>query len=68
MFKIKDFFMIKKSLKIPKLFVRLYVKFDILLTCGNHLHDRIASHRVEIGAHRPNLIIPPLFIEVPVPS
>ena len=61
---------------IPKLFTRLtrlerYTKavhsgamVNILLSCENHLHDRIISLRV---AHKTSLT-PPLFIEVAVPN
>jgi len=28
------------------LFARLYVRLDILLTCGKHLHDHIISVKV----------------------
>ena len=49
------------------LFTPLYVSGDISLTLGKHLHDHIISLRVEFWTHKANLI-PPLFIEVPVPS
>ena len=42
----------------------LYVRVDILLTCGKHVHDCIMSLRFE--AHITSLT-PPLFIEVAVP-
>ena len=63
MFKIRAFF-------ITTLFAWLYVRVDILLTCGKHLHDRIISLRGEIWtgevwAHKTNLTLPH-FIEVPV--
>ena len=37
------------------LFARLYVRVGILLTRGNHLHDRIISLRGEVLAHYPKL-------------
>ena len=40
---------------------------DILLTWGKHLHDRIVSLSGEVWVYKTSLI-PPLFIEVPVPS
>ena len=45
----------------------LYVRIDILLTCGKHLHNHITSLRVEVWAHKASLTLP-LFIGVPVPS
>ena len=60
MFKIIAFF-------IMTLFARLYVRVDILLTCGKHVHDGIISLRGEVWAHTTSLI-QPLLIEVPVPS
>ena len=44
----------------------LYVRVDILLTCGKHLHDRIISPRGDVWDHKISLTLP-LFIEVPVP-
>jgi hypothetical protein len=35
----------------------LYVRVDILLTRGNHLHDRIISLRGEVLAHNPRLTV-----------
>jgi len=32
-------------------FVRLYMGVGMLLTRGNHLHDRIISLTVEVGIH-----------------
>jgi hypothetical protein len=49
------------------LFARLYVRVDILLTCGKHVHDRIISLREEVWAYKTSLIQPPL-IEVSVPN
>ena len=60
MFKIIAFF-------IMTLFARLYVRVDILLTCGKHVHDGIISLREEVWAHKTSLIQPPL-IEVSVPN
>jgi hypothetical protein len=60
MFKIIAFF-------IMTLFARLYVRVDILLTCGKHVHDRIISLREEVWAYKTSLIQPPL-IEVSVPN
>ena len=60
MLKIISFFIIT-------LFDRLYVRVGILLICGKHVHDRIISLRGGVWVHKANLI-PPLFIEVPVPS
>ena len=49
------------------LLVQLYVAARILLTWGSYMHDWIISIRVEVWRNRTSLI-PPLFIEVPVPS
>jgi len=49
------------------LLTQLYVRVDILLSCGKYLHDRFISLRGEIWAHK-NSLTPSLFIEVPVPS
>jgi hypothetical protein len=43
----------------------LYVKVDMLISCGNHFHDYIISLRQEVWAHKTSLTLP-LFIEVPV--
>jgi len=47
-------------------YTRLYVRFDILLTCMRQLHDNIISLRGEAWAHKTRLT-PPHFIEVSVP-
>ena len=60
MFKIMTFFTII-------IFVQLYVRVSILLTCGKRLHDRIISLREQVWAHTTSLI-PHLFIEVHFPS
>ena len=54
MFKITAFFIIT-------LLARLFVRVDILLTCGRHLHDRIISVRWDVWAHKTSLT-QPLFI------
>ena len=46
------------------MFAPLYVRVDILITRGKHLHDRIISQKKR-GGHNTSLT-PPLFIEVPV--
>ena len=63
MFKIIAFFIIK-------FFSRYYVRVDILLTFGKHLHDSIISQRgeLEVWVHKTNLISPLLFIYVSIPS
>lgn len=48
-------------------FAWLYVRVGNLVTCGKHVHDGIISLRGEVLAHMTSLI-PPLFIEVMVPS
>jgi len=45
----------------------LYLTDGILLTCGDHLHDRIIALSREVCAHKTSLT-PPLFIDVPVLS
>jgi hypothetical protein len=45
----------------------LYVKVDILLTCGKHLHDCIISLRGKFSINKTSLT-PPLVVEVLVPS
>ena len=40
---------------IITMFTLLYVRVDILLTRGNHLHDRIIALRGEVLAHNPRL-------------
>jgi len=52
--------------KIPPL-VRLCVSIGILLTCGEHLHDRIISLRGAVWVHNSSLT-QELYTEVPVPS
>ena len=52
---------------IITLFVRLYVRVGILLTCGKHLHDRIISLRGEVWSHKASLV-PLFFYEVSFPS
>jgi len=37
-----------------------YVNFDLLLTRGKYLHDRVSSRSVEVWANKTSLI-PPLF-------
>ena len=59
-FKIGAFF-------LTTLLIQSYVRIDILLTCGKHLHDCIISLRGDVWDHKISLT-PPLFIEVPVPS
>jgi hypothetical protein len=61
MFKIRAFFF------IATLFTHLYVRVCVLLACGKHSHDRIILVRDEIWVHKSSSI-PPLFIEVHVPS
>ena len=46
---------------------RLYVRVDILLICGIHLHDVISLLRREVRADN-TCLIPPLVIEVSAPS
>ena len=61
MFKITTFFIIA-------LFTLLYVKVDMLLTCGILLlHDDIISLRGEVWDNEISLT-PPLVIVIPVPS
>ena len=48
MFKIIAFFMIK-------LFTRLFVGIDILLSCRKHLDDRFISLRMEVWVHKASL-------------
>ena len=55
------------ALSITTLFTQLYVRVDILLTCGNHLHDRITSLRVEVLVHKASLAMR-LFTEVLAPN
>jgi hypothetical protein len=43
------------------------VRVGISLASGKHLHDRIMPLRKEASVHKTSLI-PPLCIEVPVPS
>jgi hypothetical protein len=47
-------------------FFQLCVKVSILLTCGEHLHDRTILLGGEVWAHQTSLSSP-LFIEVSVP-
>jgi len=35
--------------------IQLYDRVGILFTCEKHLHDRIISLRVEVGAHKISL-------------
>ena len=56
------------ALFIIKFFARYYVRVDILLTFGKHLHDSIISQRGEVWVHKTNLISPLLFIYVSIPS
>jgi hypothetical protein len=49
------------------LFVWLYMRLDILLTCVMYSRDHIISLRRDIWAHKISLT-PTLFIEVPVSS
>jgi hypothetical protein len=49
------------------LLTQLYLRVDILFTCGKHLHDCIISLSGDSLAHKNNLI-PPRNIEMPVPS
>ena len=53
---------------IETLVSRLYVWVNILLVCRIHLHHRIFSLKGEFWAYKTSLILPLLFIEVPVPS
>ena len=55
------------ALSITTLFTQLYVRVDILLTCGKHLHDRITSVRVDVLVHKASLTMT-LFTEVPAPN
>jgi len=43
------------------------MRVDILLTCGEHLLDRINSLRGKVWFHKSRLT-PPLSINVPVPN
>jgi hypothetical protein len=61
MFKIIAFFMIK-------LFARLFVGIDILLSCRKHLDDRFISLRMEVWVHKASLSPNMFFIEVSLPS
>jgi len=45
----------------------VYVRVDILLPFGQHMHDSITSLRGDVSVHKA-ISIPPLFIEVPVLS
>ena len=45
------------------LFVRLYVRIAILLTCGNNLHDRIMLLRGKIGPK--HSLTPPRLLKCP---
>ena len=53
---------------IINLFAWLYGMFDILFTCGKHLHGRIILLIYEVSAHETSLNPLFFFIEVPVPS
>jgi hypothetical protein len=53
------------SFFIITLFVWLYVRVGILITCGKHSHDRIISLRGDVWAPTTSLTLP-LFIEVSV--
>jgi len=48
MYNVQDY-----SVRYKTLLVRSYVRVDILLTCGEHLHDRIISLTREAWTHRP---------------
>jgi hypothetical protein len=50
-----------------RLFVCLYVRVAISLTCRNHLYDHIITLRREVWAHNSSLTLS-LFTEVFVPS
>ena len=58
MFKIMTLFKVR-------LFALLYVRVDILFTCGKHLYDHTISLRREAWANKTSFTPPP-FIEVPV--
>ena len=60
MFRIIVFFIIT-------LFALLYVRFGIVLACGEHLHDRIISLREDVWARKTSLNLQP-FVEVPSPE
>ena len=49
-------------------YFRLYVRVDILLTCGKNLLDRIISPRGDVWANIISLAPPLCFIEFPMPS
>ena len=55
------------SFFVITLFVWLYVRVGILLTCRKHSHDRIISLRGDVWAPTTSLTLP-LFIEVSVSS
>ena len=57
MFKIIAFFIITQ-------FAKLYVRVDILLTCGKQLHDGIISLRREVCANKTRLISPTFYWSV----
>ena len=50
-----------------RLFVCLYVRVAISLTCRNHLHDPIITLRREVWVHNTSLTLS-VFTEVSVPS
>ena len=52
---------------IITLFCRFYVRMDILLAFGKHLHDRIISLRGDGWSYKTGLT-PPLFTEVHIPN
>ena len=45
----------------------MYVRVDILLPFGKHMHDRITSLRREVSVHIA-ISTPPVVIAMPIPS
>jgi hypothetical protein len=56
MYNVQDY-----SVLYNNMFVPLYVRVCILLTCGKHLRDHIISLRGEVCAHRANFSLPLLL-------
>ena len=45
---------------------QLYVRVEILLTCGEHWHDGIISLKGEVWVHKTSLMASLFVIEVPI--
>jgi len=59
------FCILSRSQNQNELKYSVYVRVDILLPFGQHMHDRITSLRGEVSVYK-DILTPPLFIEVPV--